>query len=185
MSVSVLENPEIRKLVLPITVENYHRFSETGLIPEKTELIEGVIIQKMTKSSAHSYAVARLGKLLQTILPAGYYMRKEEPLTLAFSEPEPDLAVVKGDERDYKEAHPRTALLVVEVAKSSLVNDREKIAIYARAGVETYWIVNLVDRVLETYSQSDGEYYGVKRIHAAGEAVPVFNAQIDSGDFFP
>lgn len=83
----------------------------------------------------------------------GTHVRIQLPLALdPSSEPEPDVTVVRGSPRDYRDAHPSAALLVVEVADTTLSHDRDqKGSLYARAGVADYWIVNLVDQVLEVY----------------------------------
>ena len=90
---------------------------------------------------------------MQVILPPGWIVRLQSPMALDDeSEPEPDLVVVSGSLADYDRAHPDGAALVVEVAESSLAFDREhKASAYARAGIQDYWIVNLVDRVLEVH----------------------------------
>jgi Uma2 family endonuclease len=126
--------------------------------PLRGELLRGVIVEKIRKSPLHTKITARLWKALTNALGDNYWVRKEEPLTLADSEPEPDLAVVQGQEADYA-AHPTTALLVIEVAVTSLADDRELVQIYAEAGVAEFWIVNAPGRVIEVYRQSqDGHY---------------------------
>jgi Uma2 family endonuclease len=84
-----------------------------------------------------------------------YHVREEKPLALdEQSEPEPDIVVVPGRPRDYLDAHPSRPVLVVEVAETSLTLDRlRKGGLYARAGVADYWVVNLLDEVLEVYRE--------------------------------
>ena len=94
--------------------------------------------------------------LTEAIAPDGWYVDSQEPITLDDSEPEPDIVVVRGDTRDYLDRHPgaRDLSLVVEVADSTLERDRTlKQRLYGRAGIPVYWIVNLVERQLEVYSQ--------------------------------
>jgi Uma2 family endonuclease len=81
---------------MPIPVELYHALSATGVIAERTELIEGVIVRKSTKSPWHAFIANELRSFFEASLPQGYVLRKGDPLTLADSEPEPDLALVKG-----------------------------------------------------------------------------------------
>ncbi len=90
---------------------------------------------------------------MRAVLPPGWLVRIQLPVSLDDeSEPEPDLVVVPGRPGDYRESHPERPVLAIEVAESSLSFDREqKGSLYARAGVQDYWIVNLVDRVLEVY----------------------------------
>src|SRR5205823_2588074 len=92
-------------------------------------------------------------------LPPDWSLRIQSAITLSDSEPEPDLAVVRGDERRYAAHHPRPADvgLLIEVADSTLLGDRaDKGRIYARAGIAIYWIVNLIDRQVEVYSAPSG-----------------------------
>ena len=105
------------------------------------------------QKSPHAAAVTLVQEALRVVLGIGCHVRTQLPLALdPASEPEPDVAVVHGAPRDYRDAHPATALLLVEVADTTLAFDRGwKSSLYARAGVADYWIVNLVDRVLEVY----------------------------------
>lgn len=105
------------------------------------------------QNSPHYTAIRLTEEALRTAFGASYDIRVQGPLDVSLSsQPEPDLAVVRGTARDYASAHPSTALLVVEVAESSLAFDRgEKASLYASAGIPEYWIVNLSDRRLEIY----------------------------------
>ena len=138
------------------TRAEYDRLTELGLFEdERLELIEGRIVRKVSHKSQHATGIRLADKALQTAFPTGYEIRAQLPLALGeYSEPEPDVAVVHGSTRDYADKHPSTALLVVEVADSSLNVDRKiKAGLYARCGIQEYWIVNLVDRVLEVYRE--------------------------------
>jgi Uma2 family endonuclease len=102
---------------------------------------------------------------LRLVFPQGFDVRTQLPLALGeYSEPEPDVAVVVGSARDYANAHPTTAVLVVEIADSTLALDRHtKASLYAAAGVPEYWIVNLVERQIEIYREPtpmDGTPFG-------------------------
>jgi len=110
------------------------------------------------------------------------------------SEPEPDLAVVTGSPRDYVSAHPRTALLVVEVADTTLALDRQrKLPTYARAGIPEYWILNLVERFLEVHRHpvslpdQPARYETIQRLTAADRIAPLARpeASISVGDWLP
>ncbi|MEG4811129.1 Uma2 family endonuclease [Microcoleus sp. F8-D3] len=93
---------------------------------------------------------------LENILPAGWYVDSQEPIALSNSEPEPDIVVVRGDTRQYLDRHPgaEDIALIVEVSDTTLQPDRTvKKRIYARAGIAIYWIVNLVEGLVEVYSQ--------------------------------
>lgn len=146
----VLENPAFRKRALPLSVEAWHGLIAANLAPKRSELIHGVIIEKMSKSFLHTKLAAALLELLQQSAGPDWWVRKEDPLTFSDSEPEPDLSVVAGNRDVYKE-HPRTAALVVEIAVSSVAEDREMASLYASAGVEEYWIVNAHARTVEVY----------------------------------
>lgn len=154
----VLENPAFRKRALPLSVAAWHGLIAANLAPTRSELIHGVVIEKMSKSFLHTKLTAALLELLQQSLGPGWWVRKEDPLTFSDSEPEPDLSVVAGNRDDYQE-HPRTAALVVEIAVSSVAEDREMASLYAAAGVLEYWIVNASSRTVEVYRSPQGECY--------------------------
>jgi Uma2 family endonuclease len=158
---SLLSNPVIRDAVVPLSVEQYRRMGESGIIDEKTELIDGVILQKMIKSPLHTLAVKRLLEALRPNLPAGFELRKEEPLGLMRSEPEPDISIVAEDSYDPRKDHPTTAALVIEVAISSEAIDRAKTSIYATAGIPEYWLVLPAKKSVERFTEPSGHAYQV------------------------
>ena len=136
------------------TRNEYYKMAEVGLFEGKhVELIEGQVIEMTPTGSLHATAVALAARRLEKAFGAGYFVRWQMPLVVTQNtELEPDLAIVRGDVRDYKDSHPTTAALIVEVADSSLLHDRTKKAeIYARAGIADYWILNLNDRQLEVH----------------------------------
>ena len=151
--IEILERPAIRHQVTQFSVQSYHKLRDLGLVPVKTELLNGVIIEKMTKSPLHTLLAHRLFDRLTVGLPPEYQLRKEDPLTLASSEPEPDIAIVLGDIETYRDHHPATAELAVEIAVSSIEIDRAKANLYARANVTVYWLVLADERAVEIYSQ--------------------------------
>jgi Uma2 family endonuclease len=120
---------------------------------EPLELIGGQLVVAEPQGSYHASAITKVDYALRAIVPPGWILRLQAPVSLDDeSEPEPDLAVVPGRPGDYRESHPGLPALVVEVAESSLEFDRtRKGSLYARAGVRDYWIVNLVDGVVEIY----------------------------------
>lgn len=158
----ILDDPKVRAAVYPLSVGFYHAAGELGLIGEDVELLEGTLVKKMSKSSLHSWLVHFLFRRLDAALPAELFLRKEEPLTFAASEPEPDLAVVPSAADDYRLAHPTTAELVIEVAVSTVEVDRIKAGIYAAAGVKEYWIVLPDTRCVEVHREPGGEGYRQK-----------------------
>jgi Uma2 family endonuclease len=135
----------------------YEQLVDKGVFTpgERLELIDGLLLVAEPQSPSHFTAVRLVALALARAFGAGWEVRSEGPIALDDdSEPEPDVAVVRGEPRDYAEAHPADPVLVVEVALSSLAFDREhKASLYARADRPEYWIVNLVDRVLEVHRE--------------------------------
>lgn len=156
---SILDLPEVRERVSRISVADYHKMDEFNENGKRTELIRGIVIEKMSKSALHRRLAMQLYRLIATAIPQGFFAMKEEPLTLKDSEPEPDVSVVAGSEDDYYSRHPESAVLVVEVAISSPALDRASAPLYAEAGVEEYWIVLGREQRIEVYRQPmDGQY---------------------------
>ncbi|TWT93714.1 Uma2 family endonuclease [Neorhodopirellula pilleata] len=161
---------------LPIhrfSVQQYHQLGELGVLkPEdRVELLEGWIVEKMNQRPIHGFAVRYLDQWLQAFCLVGHMLQCQLPITTESSEPEPDLAVVKGQNSDYRERYPNGSecRLVIEVADTSLAKDRAKASIYATSGVQEYWIVNLVDNQLECYSDSDAVRYQTQTTLTAGQ----------------
>ena len=131
----------------------YEQLVEKGVFMpgERVELIDGLLMVAEPQSSSHFTAIRLVERALVRAFGEGWDVRAQGPIALDdASEPEPDVAVVRGELRDYVRAHPADPVLVVEVALTSVNFDREhKASLYARAGRPEYWIVNLVDRVLE------------------------------------
>jgi len=122
---------------------------------EAIELLGGHLVVAEPQGAAHYTAIVQTARALQAAFGAAAYVRIQGPIGLDDdSEPEPDVAVVPGRVQDYSRSHPSRAILVVEVAESSLAFDRKyKASLYARGGVPEYWVLNLVDRVLEVYRE--------------------------------
>jgi Uma2 family endonuclease len=156
---AILEIPEVRRRVSRLSVEEYHRLDEFNDNGRRTELIRGILIEKMSKSPLHASIAKRLYDTIMRLLPGGFVVRREDPITFRDSEPEPDIAVVRGAEADFFKAHPTTAELVIEVAVSSPALDRENASLYAEAGVNEYWIVLGVERRVEVYRQPENGRY--------------------------
>lgn len=132
-----------------------------GILDGETpvEFLEGWLIEKMTKHPPHELAKGLLGDRLRELAPSGWFVRDDAPVTTTDSEPEPDIAVARGSRRDFRMAHPGPSdlALAAEIADTSLPRDRGlKKRIDARAGIPTYWIVNLVDRRIEVYTEPSG-----------------------------
>ena len=144
-----------------VTVDEYHRMIAAGTLGEddRVQLVHGAVVAMTPQGPAHALAIQNLTRLLAQALPRELALRPQLPLTLEDdSEPEPDLAVVRLEDSRSREHHPRTALLVVEVAGDSLRLDREaKAALYARAAIPEYWIVNLIENTVEVHRDPDPE----------------------------
>lgn len=134
------------------TREEYYRLAEQGYFRgQRVELIEGEIVETPPQKNQHAVALGLGLRVLEAAFGSNAWVRPQLPLRLEESEPEPDLAVVAGSPRDYAgKDHPTTALLVVEISDTTLSFDqRRKSIIYARAGIEDYWIINLPRLKLE------------------------------------
>ena len=191
MSVSVEHDaPAIDRLppVVPsepvwrFSVDEYHAMIHAGILMDgdPVELLDGWLVTKMTKKPPHSIATRRIRHALERIVPPGWFVDSQEAITLATSEPEPDAIVARGDDEDYLGRHPgpKDLAIVVEVADVSLKRDRTfKKRLYAQAGIPAYWIVNLVERCVEVFTDPSGATdqpdYRQHRAFAASEEVPL------------
>ncbi len=148
----------------------YDRLVETGLLQDtRVELLLGALVAMSPQGPRHADVIRRLATRLIRALPDDVHTSVQSPLALSDdSEPEPDIAVVPA--ADYSTAHPSRALLVIEVAESSLHKDRVvKLALYATAGIPEFWLVNLADRVVEVHRDPTlGHYATVDRVDASG-----------------
>ncbi len=135
----------------------YERLVELGAFQpgERLELVGGDLLVREPQHGPHATAVGLAEDAMRAAFAAGWVVRIQMPVALDDeSEPEPDVAVVQGARRDFVSGHPARAALLIEVAEASLAFDRShKGSLYARARVAEYWIVNLVDRVLEIYRE--------------------------------
>lgn len=148
---------------------------------ERVELIDGKIFKMPPQKDLHAAAILLAAKAFSQIVPTDVLIRPQLPLHLGkFSEPEPDLSIVIGSVRDYVgTGHPQTALLVLEASETTLLFDRgPKASLYASAGIQDYWIVNLVDHWVEVYrspvpdsSEPFGFRYGEKTTFATGQTI--------------
>jgi Uma2 family endonuclease len=145
-----------------LRVDQYHEMVRSGILTEDdpVELLEGWLVAKMTKSPRHRLSTRATRLSLERLVPSGWYVEAQEPITTTDSEPEPDVAVIRGDPHEYADRHPGPGevALIVEVADTSLPRDRtSKKRLYARAGIPIYWIVNLVEQQVEVYTNPTGD----------------------------
>lgn len=164
-NVSVMLASDIDASVLRrFTVEEYHRMAEAGVFDptERVELIRGVIRTMSPKGRRHVIAVSKAVEtfVLGVVGRARVYVQDPMPSDALQSEPEPDLLIVSSPDPEAYGTAEATPLLVIEVADSSLEYDRNvKAPLYAEAGVPEYWLVNLVNDVLEVYREPEGKRY--------------------------
>lgn len=167
-----------------ITVDEYHRMAGAGMFEPGTriELLEGVLVAKMTKNPPHTQACDLIQYLLIHLLPAGFFFTMGSPLTIegSDSEPEPDAMVVRGRIRDFvgRRRTPADAALVIEVSDASYSLDRHhKWLTYAAAGVPIYWIVDLNRKRLEVHTEPTGQgeaaRYSLTRLYGPEDEVPL------------
>ena len=157
-----LDDPLISPLSIHrFSVEQYHRMGELGVLtPEdRVELLEGLIVEKMNQRPIRGFIVGLLNEWFQQELQPGWIVRCQLPITTDRSEPEPDLAILKGAHGDFRDKHPNgtDCRLVIEVADTSLDKDRAKAALYRDAGVQEYWIINVRGKVLERFDLSSSQ----------------------------
>ena len=174
------------------TRDDYDRMVLCGLFQphDRVELIDGEIVDVTPQSSLHSTGVLLAVDALRPVYAQSHDVRTLLPLAVDDeSEPEPDVAVVPGTPRDYKDEHPTSAVLVVEVADSSLSYDRDrKKRTYARAGIPEYWIVNLLDNCLEVHRDPLEDSYEVATVLHSGQTVSPLScphASIAVSDLLP
>jgi Uma2 family endonuclease len=157
------------------TRADYERLVAAGVFGpgDRVELLEGEIIEMSPEKSRHAATVDLALEALRSAFGSSHTIRVQHPLAVSTSsEPQPDLAVVEGTARDYVDRHPDSAALVVEVSDTSLEYDRRKKArVYAQAGIADYWIVNLVESVVEVHRDPGNEGYGTIARLGSGETV--------------
>jgi Uma2 family endonuclease len=165
-----------------LRVDDYEAMLRHGILSEDApvEFIEGLLIETMVRRPPHDTAMGLLQDQIGRLLPPGWILRMQSALVLTDSEPEPDLAIVRGDRRDFALHHPTAADcgLVIEVAESSLPIDRgPKRSTYARHGIPAYWNVNLIDGTIEVCGDPSGlvarPHYRSIQTYSHGESVPI------------
>jgi Uma2 family endonuclease len=165
-----------------ISVDEYHRMLRAGVFTEddRVELLEGWIVNKMGHNPPHDSTIDLTVGELEPILPAEWFLRVQSAITTNDSEPEPDIAVVRGPRGRYVQSHPRPRNigLLIEVSDTTLQGDREdKGPLYARVKVPVYWIINLPEAQVEVYTEPSGPCakpaYRQERIYGLRASIPV------------
>ncbi len=163
------------------TPEMFHQLGALGVLDERQryELIEGDIYPMPPEGPEHSSTRARCAYRLLTRVSNDWHVRIESPLQIGESELIPDLAIVSGREEAYLASHPTSALLVIEIASTSLPRDRTlKLRLYAQANIPEYWIVNLAERRLEVYREPAHAHYKSLRYYTLDETIcPLFEPE--------
>jgi hypothetical protein len=144
-----------------LSVEQYHKMINVGILndDDAVELLEGWLVAKMPQKPQHSFITQRSRDVLSPLLPDGWTINVQAPITALYSEPEPDISIVRGKREGYSEHHPypEDIALILEVSDTTLQRDRTlKLRIYASARIAVYWILNLQDRQLEIYTDPHG-----------------------------
>lgn len=160
------------------TVAEYHTLIEVGFFgdDERLELLDGYLVLNMPQNSPHAGSSGLLEEMLRVLLPNEFFLRGQKPVTLPDSEPEPDIAVVRGPGKRYLTAHstPAEIAMIVEVSDTTLRTDlREKVEKYGEAGIAEYWVVNVEQRQIEVYTRPQNGAYAETTVYAAGASVPV------------
>ncbi|MBB6049162.1 Uma2 family endonuclease [Armatimonas rosea] len=160
------------------SVEAYERVVALGgFAPEqRIELIDGELVEIMPQKPRHSSTIELVEEACRAIAPEGYRVRVQLPLKFTTSVPEPDVAVVQGQLRSFVNSHPATAVLVVEVSDTTLEYDQVvKAPIYAAAGIEDYWIININERTVEVRRQPGPSGYRSLQTYTETDTVaPLF-----------
>jgi Uma2 family endonuclease len=163
------------------SVAEYHKLIDLGILTEddNLELLEGYLVHKTSRNPPHDNSLHLTLRTLLRVMPPNWVLRIQSAITLSDSEPEPDLAAVRGDERRYAARHPGPGdvSIVIEVSDSTLPGDRDdKGRIYAAAGIPYYWIINLVDRQVEVYTSPSGPTvhpgFAQRVVYRVGDHIP-------------
>jgi Uma2 family endonuclease len=161
------------------SVPEYHKLIEIGLLTEddNLELLEGYLVKKIPRNPPHDWVIQRVNRLFYAALRPGWELRVQSAITLAESEPEPDITCAKGD---FRLNHPRSTDIgaLIEVSDSTLSGDRiDKGRIYGRASIPVYWIINLIDRQIKVYEQPTGATpvpgFAKTTIYKPGDSIPL------------
>jgi len=167
------------ELLYRMSLEQYEAMVASGVFSrgDRLQLIRGLLVAKMTQNSPHSTADLLCGELLERIVPPGWHVRPAKPIRIPgqASKPEPDRTVARGAIRDYsqRDPDPDDVALVVEVADSRLREARDLAGVYGGGGIVAYWIINLVDRQVEVYSDPFQGGYQSRVDYKPGQAIPV------------
>ena len=168
-------SPEMHR----ITVDEYERIIRASALndPDRVELIDGYMVDKIGKSPEHGYSTKKVIKAVEGRLPPGWTWRSEQPVRIPeYDEPEPDVTIVRGTDEDYEHRLPGPADvgLLIEVSLTTLDQDRgKKLSSYASGGIAVYWIINLAERQVEVYTGATPGGYQSRVDFKSGQVVPL------------
>jgi Uma2 family endonuclease len=163
------------------TLEEYHSIFKND---NSVELIDGLILKKIPKSPLHSYFTSLLYTLFFPLQKEGYTVRKEEPITILSSEPEPDLTIIKKVPSEFLNSHPTTADLVIEVSVTSYDLDLAKLKIYGSGSIKEVWILVTEKKELEVYLELQNGVYTKKQIFKETDSIQFKSISIELSDFW-
>jgi Uma2 family endonuclease len=163
---------------LPSIRMTVNEFEQTEFYSDKRlELLDGFIVRRREMNPPHAVTTGRLSRRLNGMLPPRWFIREDKPVQIPpYYEPLPDIAVVRGEDESFFDHHPGPAdiAVLIEVSEATLSKDQgKKLVAYAQNGIPVYWIVNLIDRQIEVYTEPTAEGYGSKLVFTAGQSVPV------------
>jgi Uma2 family endonuclease len=169
-----------------LNVEQYESMVSAGLFTkrDKLHLINGILVAKMTKKPPHVIACEKTRDALLRLVSQGWRVMVEAPVRIPrYNEPKRDLALARGQAEDYETRHPGPAdvSLIIEIAESSLAQDRDLMLVFGRAGVSASWIVNLIDRQVEVYSDPGRKGYRTRQVFKPGQEVPLLIDGVEVG----
>jgi len=170
------------------SVTEYHKMIQTGILTPDSgvELLEGWIVKKMSQNSPHRNSVSRVVRRVAKVLPENWHMDVQGPITLSDSEPEPDITLARGSDDVYDKRHaaPADIGVLMEVGDSTVLNDRRyKGTLYARENIVAYWLINLVDRKVEVYTDPQAGQYRSKVEYLENETVPLILDGVKIAEF--
>jgi Uma2 family endonuclease len=169
-----------------LTVEQYEAMVESGVFTKcnRLLLINGYLVTKVTKNPPHVLATDNARISLEGLISSRWWIRSEAPVRIPdYNEPEPDCSVARGPKSRYAKRHPGPAdlALVVEIAESSVSEDRKFVRVYGPAGIPVYWIVNLKANQVEVCTGPRRSGYTKRRVFTAGQSVPVVIDGVEVG----
>jgi hypothetical protein len=170
----------VPKRLARLSVLQYEAMVDSGVFTKRDRftLVNGLLVAEVPKSPRRTFVTKNLARELQAMVASGWDIRVEDAVRLDDSKPEPDISIARGEIEDYADRDPGPAdlAMVVEVAGSSVTENRHMARVYGRAGILVFWIVNMKAREVEVYTRlkrRGPSGYSKPRIYAAGQSVPV------------